>query len=216
MAVAALVAVSAAVSAYGAYRQAEAAKNAAEYEGDVAEQNAKIQERNAQDVEARGRDEQDRYKRRLAQMMGSQRVQLAGTGVDIGGGSALDLMADTAGEGARDVFTMGQNTARDAYGVRIGAMSSMQQASMSRATAAGISPWLAAGTSALNSASGAAQSGMFDGKDPGGGGGGGGGGGVPPGPGAGSPGGAPTLMSGSSQFNSRWNTFDRMQRGRGV
>jgi hypothetical protein len=119
----------------------------------VDEQNAKIQERNAQDIEARGREEQDRYKRRLAAMMGSQRVQLAGTGVDIGSGSALDLMADTAGEGARDVFTIGQNTARSAYETRIGAMSSRQQASMGRASAAGISPGLAAAPSLLSGAS---------------------------------------------------------------
>lgn len=197
MAVAALpvlMAVSTAVSAYGAYTQAKAQKQAAEYEGDVAEQNAKLQERNAQDVEARGLEEQDRYRRRLAQMMGSQRVQLAGTGVDIGGGSALDLMADTAGEGARDVFTIGQNTARSAYETRIGAMSSMQQANMSRATASGISPGLAAGTSLLSSATGAAT--MYAA---------GGGGGK-----------GSSLMGSSQQFNSKWYSYDRMQAGRGV
>jgi hypothetical protein len=188
----------AALSIMGAYQQAKAAKNAAEYEAEVGEQNAKIQERNARDVEARGRDEQDRYKRRLAQMMGSQRVALAGTGVDIGGGSALDLMADTAGEGARDVFTMGQNTARDAYGVRIGAMSSRQQASMSRATAEGISPGLAAVTAGLGEAEKMATMGYSMGAFSGG-------GAAPAAAPASS--GPPSLMSGSSQFAPRWNSY---------
>jgi hypothetical protein len=149
----ALTAASTAVAAYGAYSQAQAQKQSAEYQAGVDEQNAKIQERNAQDIEARGREEQDRYRRRLAGMMGSQRAQLAGTGVDIGSGSALDLMADTAGEGARDVAVIGQNTARSAYETRIGAMSSQQQASMGRSTAAGISPGLAAAPTLLSGAS---------------------------------------------------------------
>lgn len=149
----ALTAVSTGVAAYGAYQQASAQKQAAEYQADIDEQNAKIQERNAQDIEARGLEEQDRYRRRLAQMMGSQRAQLAGTGVDIGSGSALDLMADTAGEGARDVAVIGQNTARDAYGARVGAMSSQANASMARSAAAGISPGLAAAPSLLSGAS---------------------------------------------------------------
>lgn len=148
----ALTAVSTGVAAYGAYTQAKAAKSSANYQADVDEQNAKAQERNAQDIEARGREEQDRYRRRLAQMMGSQRVQLAGTGVDIGSGSALDLMADTAGEGARDVATIGQNTARDAYGARVGAMSAQAQANIGRATASGISPGLQTGTSLMSGA----------------------------------------------------------------
>jgi hypothetical protein len=149
----ALTAASTAVGAYGAYTQAQAQKQSAEYQAGVDEQNAKIQERNAQDIEARGRDEQDRYRRRLAQMMGSQRAQLAGTGVDIGSGSALDLMADTAGEGARDTFTMGQNTARSAYEARVGAMSSTAQANMARSTADGISPGLQAAPTLLSGAS---------------------------------------------------------------
>lgn len=203
MAVAALAVGAAAVSAYGAYSQAQAQKQAAEYQAEVGEQNARIQERNARDVEARGLEEQDRYRRKLGQMLGSQRAQLAGTGVDLSG-SALDLMADTAGEGARDVATIGQNTARSAYETRIGAMSSRQQANMSKATASGISPWLSAGTSALNSAAGMAASGMFSGTPA-----------PAAGPGnAGNAGG--TLMGNSTQFSPRWYTYDRMQAGRGA
>lgn len=147
-----LTAVSTAVGAYGAYSQAQAQKSAANYQADIDEQNAKIQERNAQDVEARGRDEQDRYRRRLAQLMGSQRAQLAGTGADLSG-SALDLLADTAGEGRRDVAVIEQNTARSAYETRIGAMSSQQQANMGRATASGINPLMEAAPTLLNGAS---------------------------------------------------------------
>jgi hypothetical protein len=167
-----LSAVSGLVSTVGAYReasaakasaesQAQAAEEAARYEAAVAGQNAQLAAREARDAEARGRDEEDRYRRQLAQLLGTQRVQTASLGLDLASGSSAEaLLVDTSAEGARDIDAIRQDAAREAYAARVGEAGAQGQQGLALATARnarinagqGISPGLAAFTTALGSA----------------------------------------------------------------
>lgn len=147
------MAVSAVVGAGAAYQGSQASKAAASYEAGVEEQNAALAEREAQDALARGRVEAGAFQRRLAQIKGSQAAQIAATGADIGGGSALDLQADTALLGDLDLLAVRQNAEREAYAARVGATGARSRARLSSFQARTTSPALAGGTSLLSSGS---------------------------------------------------------------
>lgn len=155
----ALMAVSAAVTTYTAYRSADAQQKAATYNAKVQDQNARFAEQQAKDTMARGQDEEDAYRKHLAQLLGTQRTQLAGTGVDLSpGSSALDTLADTAGLGAQDAATIQRNTARAAFADRKGAYNYASGAALNRATAANANPGLSAGLTLLGTSSQMASS----------------------------------------------------------
>jgi hypothetical protein len=60
------------------------------------QQNAQIAEYQAKDAEARGKVGEKQSRRMTEKVIGSQRVSLAGQGVDVNRGSALDVQADAA------------------------------------------------------------------------------------------------------------------------
>jgi hypothetical protein len=147
-----LMAAGAVAGAYSSYRQTAAQKEAARYNKGVAQQNAQLQELQAQDAEARGRLEEDAYRKRLGQIQGSQATALAGTGVQLGTGSALDLRRDLDIAGGLDALAIRQNTAREAYSMRLGALSSRAQSRLHGLEQKSANPYQAAGLSLLGSA----------------------------------------------------------------
>lgn len=148
-----LMAVSAAVSAYASYKQAAAQKNAAQFNADVAKQNAQVAGIQAQQAGEQGVAREDAYNRKLAALMGDQRAELASTGADVNTGSALELQQDTAGLGAQDLATIRQDTRNSVWQARLGQTSALDQSRLSQYQADTTSPWLAATTSLLSSAS---------------------------------------------------------------
>lgn len=153
MAVMALQSSSAVLSAGGAYGQAAGQKSLLSYEANMAEINAGLAERSAQTELLRGQFEEQKARLAAAQQKSSQRAQMAGAGIDLGVGSAARVQTSTDLINEIDVNTLHANAVRSAWGYRIEGVNLKNEAALKRATAAGISPGMAAATSLLGSAS---------------------------------------------------------------
>lgn len=105
-----------ALSAVGQVKAGNASKAAAEF-------NAKVAEAQADDAIVRGQISEARYRQGVRVLIGSQRAGFAAQGVDVGVGSPVDLVADTAFIGELDALTIRNNAAREAWGFRMNAQS---------------------------------------------------------------------------------------------
>ena len=148
----------AATSALGAYGAARSQKIGLRGAADIADINANIAELAAQQTEEAGRREMGRVQMSTAQLKGRQRASLAANGVDLGEGSALQILTTTDVMGEIDANTVQANAVRAAWGQRIQGTSMSNDARMKRAQASAISPFGAAATSLLGSAGGVAKS----------------------------------------------------------
>ena len=72
------------------------------YEAGIAQNNAVYAERQATDAETRGQKDQADLARRVAAVRGEQEAAFAAEGVDLGFGSALDVVGDTTVTGLVD------------------------------------------------------------------------------------------------------------------
>lgn len=147
----ALIAASTAVSAYGAYTQQKAANKAADFQSQVASNNQRTAELYAKDAEKRAAQEASDHKKRIAAVKSDQQASMAAAGFDIGQGSALDILGDTAAAGAMDIARIKDDGARKAaqyrqQGSNFGAEAQLYANSKS-------SPFLAGATSLLQGAS---------------------------------------------------------------
>lgn len=113
-ATAAVVTIGAAL--YGANAQ----RNAGLAAKDQANWNADVQAKQAQDALDRGYDTERRYRIGANQNIGAQRAGFAAQGVEVGDGSALQVVQDTAAIGELDRLTIRNNAAREAWGYRVG------------------------------------------------------------------------------------------------
>lgn len=154
-----------AMGAYGQSKASSASRAAANRaEAQVALGNARLAGWQAEDAIDRGEAGAFQVQQRGAQMKGSQRAAMAANGVDLGVGSALQVITDTDYLASVDATTVANNAAREAWGYRI------QQAQygakgVNNLTAAGdieknasSDAWLAAGTSLVGSATQVAAS----------------------------------------------------------
>lgn len=141
-----------AASAYGAYSNAQGSKAAYNAQGQIAENNATISGWQADDALRRGAREASRSRMKTNQLKGTQRAALAANGVDLGVGSALNILTDTDQFGDIDASTITDNAAREAWALRNQASNFQGEASLMRSVAGMQSPMLAAGTSMLTSA----------------------------------------------------------------
>ena len=82
---------------------------------DMAKYQADVATMQAEDAIARGQLEEDRARRRAASFKGTQRSQLAASGVELDSGSASDLQADTAMLSELDALTIRNNAEREAW-----------------------------------------------------------------------------------------------------
>lgn len=126
------------LSAYGQYQGAQAAKDAANY-------NAKVAEMQAADARDRGVYEQEALGRKIGQMRGQQRANMAANGLDLTDGTPAALLDQTDYYGLEDQRTLANNINREAagYGTR---------ANLARAQADGYDPTMAASASLLTNA----------------------------------------------------------------
>jgi hypothetical protein len=158
-------AVGAGLSAYGQYRQVQAQNQAINYNAAILRQNAIVREQQAVTVEAQAEDALQRgeiaekqQRLRTVRRIGEQRAAIAGAGVSVGSGSAIDLIADTEYFGELDALDVRRNAQLEAHGfntrasdIRNQAQDLRNQANLS--TFGRRSPALAATTSVLTSAS---------------------------------------------------------------
>ena len=95
----------------------QAAKSQAEqnaYEARMAQENAKIAEQNAAMERQQGIEEARLQRIKVAQAIGSQKTAMAANGVDLTGGTALDVIEDTAAMGELDALQTRYNYERKA------------------------------------------------------------------------------------------------------
>lgn len=131
-------AVGAGVKAVGAYQSAKAQKSAAQA-------NASFETQQAGQAITAGQMREESSRLQTAQTFGAQRAALAANGVDLGQGSANDVLTTTKVLGNRDAATIQQNALMQAWGYKT-------EAAMSESEAANIHPGEAAFSSLLGSA----------------------------------------------------------------
>lgn len=140
------------LGATSAFSNSKAAKGAAETNARIQELNAQMAEWQAEDAIARGDRAAGVSRMKTRQLKGSQRAALAANGVDLGFGSALDILNDTDLFGEVDAETIRDNASREAWAIRQQAAGLKVDAAMFRSRAANESPLMAASTSLLTSA----------------------------------------------------------------
>jgi len=166
--------VGAASSALGAYSSAQASKTSLNLQASLADINAKstmdmaeinqqMAERSAQQTLLTGQREEQRSQIATANLKGKQRASMAANGIDLGEGSANQVLTSTDVLGEIDANTLQANAVRGAWGyrtqgqaeynrARTQASNQSSQGAMSRASADAISPGTSAFTSMLGSA----------------------------------------------------------------
>lgn len=128
------------MSAGGAYKSALSQKIADKTNAMLATEQA------SQTIDA-GQVKVEASKLHTAQLFGAQRAALAANGVDLGQGSATDVLTSTQVIGDKDAATIMDNALREAWGYQT-------QAAQYKQAAAQINPW----TSAIGSLLGSANS----------------------------------------------------------
>lgn len=118
-----------------AVQQGNAAAASANYNAQVAEMNAGISDQNARDALERGKLEEQQKRQEIAAITGRQKASMAANGIDIGFGSPLDTLVDTAMLGEIDALTIRSNAAREAYGYKVDGANGRADAVLSRANA---------------------------------------------------------------------------------
>ena len=170
----AMMGMGAATSVVGAYNSASMQKDSLGFSAAIADINARMAEQSAQVELQRGEREYQSSRLKTAGLKGRQRASLAANGVDLGVGSAAEILTSTDVMGEIDANTIQANAVRSAWGYRTQATSYQNEALMKRASADSISPGMAAFSTLLTEGSkvgsayvGMNKAGAFGGgKDP--------------------------------------------------
>lgn len=144
-----------AMGAFSTIQQGKAAEGQAKYQAKVAENNSKIARMQAEDALQRGQVEEQQHRRKVQQMLSTQRTAIAGSGFDLGDETSQDILGDTAMFGEFDALTIRDNAAREAWGFRNQANNYTAEAGMQRAAGANARrmSYISAGTDLLGGAS---------------------------------------------------------------
>lgn len=118
--------------AAGQRQAAEAKAQEMEYQAQVDENNRKVAEWKAADARARGAKEEAALRVKVAALKGRQRSALAASGVEVGSGSALDILGDTAALGELDALTIRSNAEREEYEQKVVASNLSANAGLKR------------------------------------------------------------------------------------
>ncbi len=101
-----MMGVSAAASAYSAYQGANAQNKQADYNSQVAQNNADISRQEGAYAQAQAARNAASKRQETEQLIGKQRAKQGASGVVVGSGTALDVVADTAAMGERDAMAL--------------------------------------------------------------------------------------------------------------
>lgn len=146
------------MSTVGSYYSARNDRLNLGLQADLADTNARIAELGAQSALAQGAREEQRSRLQTAQLKSTQRTAMAANGIDLGEGTAAQVLTATDLMGDLDAETIRANAARSAWGYRTQAVDAKNQALIARAGAKSMSPVSSAATSLLDSAGSVAQS----------------------------------------------------------
>lgn len=146
------------MSAMSAANQADAQKASLGYKSAVANNNAQIADYQAGQEQVIGAQQEQASRIKTANMAGAQRASMAANGIDLGEGTATDVLTSTAYVGERDALTIRDNAARRAWAYKTQAQSYAGEGAAYSAAGSAINPLMAAGTSLLTGASGLSKS----------------------------------------------------------
>lgn len=141
-----------AMSAVSAFKGSAATQTATGMQSQVAANNAQIAEWQAADALVRGDRAAIRSRMQTHQLKGTQRARMAANGVDLGVGSALNILSDTDYFGDVDVDTIKDNAGKEAWALRNQAGNYRSESSLLQSRSDSEKPWMAFGTSLLTSA----------------------------------------------------------------
>lgn len=138
------------------YQQGKTEAAAQQYNAQVARQNAEIAKNNAAMERQAGIEEARKQRIATLQAIGQQEVGLAANGIDIGYGTSLDLIEDTAELGELDALLIQQDAEKRARNYEIQANNFINEARLAEFTAtnakkAGTMGLIAGGTKAVGS-----------------------------------------------------------------
>jgi len=142
----------------GTYDQSARQKDVLQYEAAVAGNNAVVAEYQASQAKLIGEQLIVASRLKTAQTISSARVQLAANGIDLGYGTATDVLATTAYVGDRDTLTIQDNTNRQVWAYKVQAQNYLSEKSVDEAMSDSISPLRNAATSLLGGAAGVIDS----------------------------------------------------------
>ena len=130
------------MAAYKAKQQRNAAKQleeggdrareAANSQADLQDWNASIARLQAMDARERGKEAEERFRQGVKMTIGAQRAGFAAQNVDVGFGSAVDVVADSAYLGELDALQIRTNAAREAWGFEVAAEDYTKRAKITR------------------------------------------------------------------------------------
>lgn len=131
------------MQAYGAYSSAKGQQQASQY-------NAKVGEARAQDALSRGEYEAVKHQSNTAKLKSAQVATMGANGLDVGFGSALDILVGTDIQSDADAAMIRYNAEREAWGHRAGV-------EMDKFSAGSINPMMSGASSFLTGAGGVAS-----------------------------------------------------------
>ena len=146
------------MSVMGAYNKANAQKATLDYEAAVARNNQTIANYQADITQRNGERMEQAQQLKTANLMGDQRAAMAANGVDLGTGSASEVLATTKFMGENDALTIRDNTARQAWALREQGKGYGAEAGADSAISGSIDPFMTASTSLLTEGSRVAAS----------------------------------------------------------
>jgi len=138
-------------SVVSSYYGAKANQSSLNLQADLSAINARISESTAQVTLLAGQRDEQRSRLSTAQLKSTQRASMAANGLDLGVGSAAQILATTDLMGEVDAATVHANAVRSAWGYRTQSVNQSNQAALSRASADAISPLGSAATTLLGS-----------------------------------------------------------------
>lgn len=102
-----------------AFAQSGAIKAQAHYEQTMSEINQRFAARQAEETIRMGDVAASQHKKKVHQLVGSQRAALAAQGIDVGSGDALEIQKETMELGYMDALQIKNNAWRTAWGYKV-------------------------------------------------------------------------------------------------
>lgn len=146
------------MSVYGAYSSIQSTKRSIEFQAEMAKINARMAEQTAQSILFAGSKAAGQVSLKAGKVVGAQRASQGARGIVAGEGSAAEEIATTNLMKETDMLTISANATREAWAARTQSVNARNESIIRGTSADTLSPYMAAGTSLLNSGTAVASS----------------------------------------------------------
>ena len=162
------LAISAVLTAGAGVYKADAEKKAGQYQAEVADQNAELNDLRAEQAGKIGAIAEEQKRAQVRLRAGTQRATLAANGIDLGSGTAADMVDETYALGEADALMTRFNAMNEAWGYRTQAVNDRNGGRFAKAQGknAAMGTYLTTAGSLASMGYSAAASGAFAKKPP--------------------------------------------------